>query len=168
MNFKPCPQISELAAALRDGQWPIGCDPALRAHVEECSRCAELVLIAEALRQDRAAVIESAALASPGLLWWRAQLLRRQRAMQQVSKPISLAGQVSLGVTILSVIGLVFWQGSQLADWVVICTQFLTRLGAYAVWSQAVGIFPPVLLMLGLGVLGFFGGFALYLVCQRE
>ena len=168
MNFRPCPQTSEVAAAVRDGQWPIACDPALRVHVEKCSRCAELVLIAEALRQDRAAVIESAPLASPDLLWWHAQLLRRQKAMQQVSKPISFAGQVSLGVTILSIIGLVFWQHAQLADWVVICTQFPNRFGTYAVWSQAVGTFPLALLMLGLAALGFFGGFALYLVCQRE
>lgn len=167
MNLKPCPQRAEVAAAVRDGHWPMACDSSLRVHVGECRGCAEWVLIAEALRQDRAEAIQSAPLPSPGILWWRAQLVRRQQAIQQVSKAISVAGQVSVGVMVLSVIGLLFWQPSEIREWLLLSTQFFSIWGADAAGSQALGVYCALLLG-GLGVLALFGSYALYLICQRE
>jgi len=168
VNFKPCPQAAEVAAAVRDGHWPMACDPRLRVHVRECPSCSELLLITEALRRDRAEAVASAPLPSPNLLWWRAQLLRHQQAIRQVSKPISLAGQVCVGVLVLSVIGFVFWEPSQIRDWLLLCMQFLNTWGADEVGSQTVGFFSFALWIFGLAVLAFFGGYALYLICQRE
>jgi hypothetical protein len=44
--------------------------------------------VGAAFQQDRAAMVQAKRLASPSLLWWRAQLRRRQAAMEKVSRPM--------------------------------------------------------------------------------
>jgi hypothetical protein len=168
VNFKPCRQSAEIAAAVRDGYWPMACDPRLRVHVRDCPSCSELLLVTEALRRDRAEAVASAPLPSPTLLWWRARLLRHQQAIRQVSKPITLAGQVSVGVMLMSAVGLVSWEPSPMRDWLWLCTQFLNTWGADNGGSHAAGLFPFALWIVGPAVLALFGGYALYLICQPE
>lgn len=164
-----CPREPEVVAAIRSGRWPMACEPALRRHLDECERCADTVLIAAALRQNRAEAIQAAPLVSPGLLWWRAQLLRRQKAIEQVAKPISVAGTLALITSIIAVIGLVVGQRSQLTDWFSSVTDF-PHWDAFWVsgsWMQA-GTLSVALLIISGGTLGLLGGFVVYLAIQRE
>jgi hypothetical protein len=164
MKFQ-CPEEREVATAVLSGRWPLACEPALHLHVDKCDRCASVVLVAEALRRDKAEALRAARLAHPGLLWWRAQLLRRQRAMQEVAKPISLVGGVALSVASITAIILIVAQRSQLADWLSLLT---VSLPPDAFWTPAAGALSAVLLMVSAGTLGLLGCFALYLAMRRE
>jgi hypothetical protein len=89
--MKSCPHEAEVQAALRSGHWPEACDPDLRQHVETCSSCGEQLLVVHTFRTARAQAMETARLDHPGLLWWRAQLRRRNDALERAGKPITTA-----------------------------------------------------------------------------
>lgn len=168
--FESCPQEKEVAISVREGRWPMACDPALRAHVGQCRRCGDFVVMALALSDARAAAVENADLAlSPGQLWWKAQLRRRNRDLQRVSAPVSVAGMLAMSISALAAVGLVFWQRTQIAAWI---SQFAgTRagdvFGSDGVWTQGAA-WMLLLLIISLGTLVLFGMLVLYLAVQRE
>jgi hypothetical protein len=53
MTFRTCSFEKELTQALKDGHWPQGCGPELRAHVDGCSNCGDLVLVTETFQRAR-------------------------------------------------------------------------------------------------------------------
>ena len=90
--LRACAREPELAEAVRSGRWPLGCEPELRAHVQECRRCGEMAMLTAAFQQARAQAVGAADLPRPGLpnaglLWWRAQLRpsRNKKALTEVS-----------------------------------------------------------------------------------
>src|SRR5215472_8941789 len=102
MNLFFCSSERELEETLRQGRWPHACDPDLRAHVASCRDCQELVLVSQTLQQAKSNGAQLAHLrltrvsASPGLLWWRGQLRRRNEAIQSVTEPVALAEKTGL------------------------------------------------------------------------
>ena len=91
MTFRACAYEKELTRALKDGHWPKGCGPELRAHVDACSNCSDLVLVTQTFQQARSEAERSAPCGAPSLLWWRAQLRRRNAVTERVSRPITIA-----------------------------------------------------------------------------
>ena len=83
-----CARSDEIQKTLSTGRWPLAASAELREHVSGCRTCAELVRVGAALQQDRTAMVAAKRLDSPGLLWWRAQLRRRQTAMEKASRPL--------------------------------------------------------------------------------
>jgi hypothetical protein len=102
MTFRSCSCEKEITAALKAGHWPQGCDGALRSHVETCASCADLVLVAEAFQKARTESTQQVLPASPGLLWWRAQLRQRNTAESKLNRPITIAEIFALAVALLS------------------------------------------------------------------
>lgn len=152
-----CSQHEAVATAVRSGQWPEGCDPALRAHVETCESCGDLLLVAQTLQMAHKEATQSARIAAPGLLWWKAQLRRRNAAIQSVTRPVAVAEKIALLVMVLAVVALVVWQHSQLAAWLA------------GIWEPLSSITQiPGALLIGFGTLLLFGGFAVYLFNARE
>src|SRR5215467_14267199 len=96
MNLFFCSSEKELQETLRQGRWPHACDPDLRAHVDGCPDCQELVLVAQALQKAKSNAAPPCISGSPGLLWWRGQLRRRNEAIQSVTEPLALAEKVGL------------------------------------------------------------------------
>ena len=90
MTFRTCSYENELTHALRDGHWPKGCGSELRAHVDACGNCSDLVLVMQTFQRARSES-ECTHCSSPSLLWWRAQLRRRNAATERVSRPITIA-----------------------------------------------------------------------------
>ncbi len=83
--MKSCPHETEIQAIVRSGHWPEACDPELRNHVETCRTCGEQLLVLHAFHSSRAHAMQAARghypnLLHPNLLWWRAQLRRRNDA----------------------------------------------------------------------------------------
>src|SRR5579864_5669916 len=145
-----CSYQEQITAAIQAGQWPDGADTELLAHAETCEPCKELVLVAQTLRQSRTTAIEPPRpLPSPGILWWRAQIRRRNAAIESVTRPIAIAEIVALLVVLLAAVALVAWQYQQLAGW------FSSVWGPLSSVTQI-----PGLIVLGLGTLVIFGGFA--------
>jgi len=106
MTFRTCSYENELAQALKDGHWPDGCGPELRAHVDACGNCSDLVLVSQTFQHARSESEREAPCGSPGLLWWRAQLRRRNAATERVSRPITIAQTFALIVNVF--VGVVF------------------------------------------------------------
>lgn len=152
-----CSQHDAVAAALRAGQWPDGCGPALRSHVETCDSCSDLVLVAQTLQQAHVSATQEARIAAPGILWWRAQLRRRNAAIQSMTRPVAVAEKIAVLVLVLAVVALAVWQYTPLMAWIS------------EVWSPLSSIIQvPGALVVGLGTLLLFGGFAVYLFTAKE
>ena len=88
MKLGGCTREKEVAELLLRGHWPDACSSELRAHVAGCRACQDLVLVKQAFRADRLTAAGAARLESPGVLWWRAQLRRRNAAIERISRPI--------------------------------------------------------------------------------
>jgi hypothetical protein len=91
MTFRGCAREAEIAQALSAGYWPVASGPELRTHVETCPRCSDFVLVTETIQRARRVSVLAEHPISPSLLWWRAQLRRRNYAAERISQPISLA-----------------------------------------------------------------------------
>jgi hypothetical protein len=115
-----CTREKEVKTLLERGQWPRACAEELRAHVEGCRVCSELVLVQGALAEARTSAMALPALPPAGGLWWRAQLRRRNEAIARIGKP--LLGAEIFAVLIVALVAVcgVVWQlrrGIDLAEW---------------------------------------------------
>lgn len=88
MTLRTCTRERELAALLENGHWPHACPADLAQHVAACSVCRSLVAVTQAFHRERVAASAEPRLESPGVLWWRAQLRRRNAAMERLSRPL--------------------------------------------------------------------------------
>jgi hypothetical protein len=100
-----CTRAEELQKTLSEGRWPLAAPAELREHVKGCKACDELVRVGMAFQQDRAAMLHAKRMDSPSLLWWRAQLRRRQAAMETVNRPMWGAQIVAVVVAVLVAAG---------------------------------------------------------------
>ncbi|HWG20239.1 MAG TPA: hypothetical protein VG225_06885 [Terracidiphilus sp.] len=88
MRLRSCIHEKEIAELLQRGHWPQACPTELRAHAEQCPACSERILVTQAFRRERASAAAAARLESPGVLWWRAQLRRRNAALERIARPM--------------------------------------------------------------------------------
>lgn len=88
MRFKFCGRARELTELLDHGHWPAAASDELQVHVAHCRICRDHTLVREAFRTDRKVAAGTARLEAPGVLWWRAQLRRRNQAIERLAKPI--------------------------------------------------------------------------------
>lgn len=171
MNLSFCSWEKELEATLRQGRWPHACDRDLCAHVDGCRDCQELALVTQTLQKAKSNGAQVARLQSPGLLWWRAQLRRRDEAIQSVSEPLAVAEKVGL-LGLLTAFCVVVWQGSQFADLLNffqgLTTSSFSQLEE--LWAAASGasFWMIVLGVAGLGTLAFLASFALFLLREES
>ncbi|HEX8710578.1 MAG TPA: hypothetical protein VF730_01810 [Terracidiphilus sp.] len=112
-----CPREKEVKELVERGQWPAATSPELAAHLRECRSCADLALVTDALQHARAEAAGPRNVGAPGLLWWRAQLRRREAAVERIGKPILGAQIFALAVNLVVVVGFVAWQAMQGVDW---------------------------------------------------
>jgi hypothetical protein len=105
-----CPHETEIQAIVRSGHWPDACEPELREHVKVCSHCAGQLLVLHAFQSARAEAVQAARIDPPSLLWWRAQLRRRNDALQRVSRPITTAQIFALCISLSTVAALLISQ----------------------------------------------------------
>ena len=171
MRLEKCTQEREVAAALREGRWPGAVDSMLRAHVKACLSCGEFVLVTQSLRKLREEASRTAVLPAPGALWWRAQVRRRQGAVERMIRPIAVAEKIAFAASVAVLLCLAVWQWSSVSDSTFRLTS-AARLGAIleTLWfplSDAGG-WIPALLIAGVGTLALFGGLAVYLLAEKE
>ena len=151
-----CSYQERILAAIRAGAWPHAA-PDLCAHVETCNTCNDFALVAQTLRESRNAAMQAPPLPSPGLIWWRAQVRRRNAAIERMTRPIALAEKVALLIVFLAAVALVAWQYPQWTSWLA------NVWGPLSNFAQL-----PGLLALGLASLVVFGGVAIYLLKAKE
>lgn len=117
MMLRSCPRESEVKALVERGQWPQACAPDLRAHVNSCRSCSELALVTTAFQRARNQALVAAKLDSPGLLWWRAQLRRRNAAVERISRPILSAQIFAIAINVVLAVGVAVWQARHDLAW---------------------------------------------------
>jgi len=116
MSPLTCSRLDEVRAALAQGHWPQACASELRAHVDACVRCAQEVLLTTHFQQARSATIGGAQPTVPSLIWWRAQVRRRNSALERVGRPIAAAQIFALGIAVATLIGIVAAHWHSIAD----------------------------------------------------
>jgi hypothetical protein len=169
MSLRPCPREVELSVVLKAGHWPDACDSRLREHVSTCQRCRELVLLTQTFKAARAEAVVLGDLPHPGLLWWRAQLRRRNEALERLSQPTRIVGRFALLSALVVTLGFLIWQRHSISGW-------LDGLGGVshpssfrldALWSATSNW--NVLLLAGcIAALAFFGAVALYFSSDKH
>lgn len=116
-----CAREKEVAETLHRGHWPQACSPELRAHVDSCRRCSDLVLVMGSLQSARSIPPGLPNLPSAGALWWRAQLRRRSAAIESISKPIFGAQIFALAIAVVVGAGVLMWEAR---DWLRLASWF--------------------------------------------
>ncbi|MGA2558537.1 MAG: hypothetical protein ABSF17_02570 [Terracidiphilus sp.] len=115
-----CSRSTEVQNLLARGHWPLACPPDLRTHLDTCRACSELLLVTRTFQQSHASAAGQAQLPPPGVLWWRAQLRRRNAAVERVARPILGAYVFALAFVVFAGLGLAvrqFRHGFGVFDW---------------------------------------------------
>jgi hypothetical protein len=115
-----CAREKEVAEMLSRGHWPQACPAELRAHVDGCRACGDLVLVTQTFQGARAETVPPR-LASAGALWWRAQLRRRNEAIERIGRPILGAQIFALAAAVVLGLGAIGWEmrrGFNLEAWI--------------------------------------------------
>jgi hypothetical protein len=175
MMFRTCSFEPEVLLGLKEGRWPEACDPELRAHVETCTTCGDLVLVTQTFQRARSESVQQAPGKSPDLIWWRAQIRRRYAAAERVSRPITIAQTFAMLVTLLIAAVLVASQYRHGLHWAtrwpgLAPTRLLhPLLSAPPILSASPKPDWNVLLLVpGLGIVALLSGVVVYLASEKS
>jgi hypothetical protein len=172
MTFLVCPHEKEIAALLNSGQWPHAAPAELRAHAAACRSCTEVALVTSAFRAARTTAAAAAPLVSPGVLWWRAQLRRRNAAIERVTRPILGAQIFAFAVCIAVAVGFAASHFAQGIGWISEITQLVhpPSIDMAKFWpSSLAGSGSPLFIIVSvLATLTLLGGVAVYLASSED
>jgi hypothetical protein len=109
-----CPYEEKIAELLNENYHPRETDSETLKHAECCPQCSDVILSVKALQQAKTAALSSARLKSPGYLWWKAQLLQKDSALEQISRPFLWIEKFSLIGIVCAAIVIAFRQREQI------------------------------------------------------
>jgi hypothetical protein len=102
-----CSREQDVLDALSAERWPLRCEDELRAHVQGCAVCTDLVQVAGALLADHDIAYRDARIPSSGLVWWRAQLRAREEDARAAARPIAFIQGVAASVAVWLIVTVV-------------------------------------------------------------
>ncbi len=165
MKLPLCSREKEVLALLRGGQSPSGFTSELRSHVFACQVCKDLVLVTDSFQAAKTRSTNLVSLHTPGLLWWKAQLRRRQAAVTRVSQPLWGAQMFALGIYVVAAVAVLLSQATHGLHWL----EWLAKVpqarafhlevllpASNLDWNWTLLVPSLVLLTLGSGLLLFF------------
>ncbi|MGA8938401.1 MAG: hypothetical protein WB439_04475 [Acidobacteriaceae bacterium] len=117
MKIGACSRERELLQLLKSGSWPAASDPELREHANGCRICRNTIAVRSAFQNALAESKVEAKLDSANILWWRAQLRRRNEAVERVSRPLAGAHRFALALNLLAAIASAIWLSRQGQGW---------------------------------------------------
>jgi hypothetical protein len=170
MTLGACSREKELSELLKQGHWPQACAEELRAHVASCRACREMVLVTTTFQAARTEAASAAQLQSPGLLWWRAQLRRRNADLERIAKPLLGAQIFALAVALLGGAGFVAFQAQRGFSWIAWLQELPRSLHLESLLPAAL---PRLdggfwLLVPVLATLALLGGVAVYMASEKQ
>ncbi len=169
MTFRSCSYEKEVVQALKDGHWPEGCAAELRNHVETCASCGDLVLVTQSFQSAKSQSVLEAPAGSPGLLWWRAQLRRRNAVTERVSRPITIAGTFAWIVVLLVAVMFAASQYNHGLHWAAWWAELEpARFIPFLSGDPARQDTNLLLIIPGLGVLALLSGIVVYLASEKS
>jgi hypothetical protein len=167
--MKPCPHEAEARAVLVSGHWPNACEPELRKHVESCDRCSSQLLVLHSFQSARAEAVRVARVGHPSLLWWRAQLRRRNEALERVSKPMATAHIFAVCVSLLAAVALVgslLRKGVDWSSWLPSTSS--SQSDALSFFASINADWGLLVSLIGLGTVVLLSAVVLYLASDRS
>lgn len=181
MMLRACSQETEIRRLLQLGHWPQSCPADLLAHAESCRGCGDLVLLTQAFQGARAVSMKQVdsgkqadnSLPAAGVLWWRAQLRRRNAAVKQIQRPILGAQIFAFALTLAVAAGLVVSQASHGVKWFE-WLESLPQAQAFhweALWSSVNGLKASAsfgYLIPGIVLLALLSGVVAYLATEKQ
>jgi hypothetical protein len=163
MRFGACQYEKDLAELLKRGQWPGLAAPEMRAHVAECGMCRDLVAATQAFQRERAAASMHARLESPGVLWWRAQLRKRNAALKQVNRPLVAAQVFAVALGVVAAVACLMFAARTGAAWLRLVMELPAALHIPEMLPKTWQDTPaPWLVLLSVAVLALMGGAFVY------
>jgi len=117
MKVPQCEKERAVTEMVQSGRWPEACDSALRSHVENCVVCSEVVLAAQFLREEHAALWAEMKLPDAGLVWWKAQLRARREAVELATRPIALAERFAVACGLATMLAFMVWKWIDFHIW---------------------------------------------------
>ena len=162
MSRLTCSRLDEVRTALAQGYWPEACAADLRAHVEACTRCTQEVLLTTRLQQTRSATIAAAQPVPASLLWWRAQVRRRNAALERAGRPIAAAQTFALVIAAAVILRIV------VSHWSTIADRAPSTESAAAAFSALRGDWGIAPLLLAFALITTLGGVVVYLSTDRH
>jgi hypothetical protein len=112
-----CGREADVLEAVAFGRWPDR-GGELAAHVSACEACADLAIVALALRDDGAALCREAQPPAAGMVWWRATIRARAEAARTAAQPISVLQGIAGACFVGAAAGLatIAWQSIHWLD----------------------------------------------------
>ena len=117
MNVE-CAREQDVLDALSAERWPLRCDEELRAHVQGCAVCTDLVQVAGALLADHDAAYRDARIPSSGVVWWCAQLRAREEDARAAARPIAFIQGVAASVAVWLIVSIVRAIPAETSHWI--------------------------------------------------
>ncbi len=115
MSTFDCACEDDVLAAVSTGRWPGRVDPELRAHVEQCAVCRDVVVTVAAFADDaefaEGAERKHSHLPDAGAVWLRAQLNARVEATRLAERPITVAQAIAFA-SMVGLLGALFGAAS--------------------------------------------------------
>jgi len=146
MTLFRCDQEQKVFAAVRFGSL----DPSLQNHVSHCSICADLVFVAEFMRENSPVPETEVRLPNADFIWWKAQLRTRQAALQRATRPIDLVAKI--GSVAAGLAGLWFIScSSQTLTWIesAVHSQWLSHPPYWGEFTLLGGLGTIVCILIG-------------------
>lgn len=163
-----CPRENEVKELVERGQWPAAISPELAAHVRECRACADLALVTGVFQRARANAAGPRNAIAPGLLWWQAQLRRREAAMERIARPILGAQIFALALNLAVALGFVAWEATHGIEWLNWFGAQGQAGGFGALVTAAFSGWGLMVTVPALATLALLGGAAVYLAAERQ
>jgi hypothetical protein len=173
MRKSECPREADVLDALKTSAWPDCCGGDLRAHVDDCMACREVVDVVLPLLHEHQTAVADARVPSSAIVWWRAQLRARQEAAAVAGRPITVVQGLSIACAaglLAAMTGYVFpaFRQALTSLWAMISGMAWTELPVVA-WPAA-GLHTPVgvVALLAITILLVLAPVAIYLAVTEE
>jgi hypothetical protein len=169
MKLQSCSHEKDVAELLKRGQWPALASAEMRAHVAGCASCRDLTSVTRAFQRERAAASMQARLESPGVLWWRAQLRKRNAALKQVNRPMVAAQVFAVVLGVVAALACLALAGRSGAGWIRPVAELPSALHISAMLPEAWQNTPaPWLVLLMIAALAVMGGVFVYRASEER
>ena len=90
-----CEFEAEVLSAVLQSRWPERADPALQAHVADCTICSDVAAGAGVIEDAREEMRAEVVVPDSGRVWWLARVRARQEAAKTAARPITATQMIA-------------------------------------------------------------------------
>jgi hypothetical protein len=149
MTHRACTEEPDVLTAATGGR---ALSASLAAHLASCPSCREQVDAVAFVRGLAETPDAAHLLPDPGVIWWKAQLLRRWQAERAAAAPIERMRGIEFGAGLVSLAVFLIWQWRTLVD--MVSRAIPTAIAAASEMPQAANPMALIFLLCGTASVG--------------